>query len=186
LVGAHEGLARKLERSETFRRQLDTRITHLPEKVAEGIKPAAIATKINESLNQQFVQSTIPQTAQALRLIAEQMKETTAEFGAAASAIGKSYGGAAEEAKKAVDNIHAAVTRALDASGRAAHELSTKFHHSFRLMLYGLTTLALVIGLLMGVLITRWILTPEPKIIRVPVPVVQDELPVKPKSKRQR
>ncbi len=186
LLGVHKGLARTLERSETFQRQLDTKITQLPEKFAEGIKPAAIATRINESLNQQFVESTIPQTAQALGLIAKQMKETTSEFGAAASAIGNSYGGAAEEARNAVDNIHAAVRRALDAAGQAAHELSTRFRQSFRLMLYGLTALALVIGLVVGVLITRWAFTPEPEIIRVPVPVVQDELPVKPKSKRQR
>ena len=63
--------------------------SQLPDDIAEGINPEAIAATINESLRQQFVQSTIPATAEALAVAALQpevirprpRKERTREHG---------------------------------------------------------------------------------------------------------
>ena len=70
--------------------QLDQRLVQLPAQIAEGIKPEAIAATINESLRQQFVQSTIPATAEALAVAAAQMKKATSEFARTASSLGDS------------------------------------------------------------------------------------------------
>ena len=99
--------------------QLDQRLARLPEAIAEGISPKSIAARINESLRQQFVQSTIPESANALSVAAAQIKKAAAEFGRAASTLGNSYHGAAEEARKAIGNLESASSHAISSTKRA-------------------------------------------------------------------
>jgi len=73
----------------SYQAQLDQRLVHLPAEIAEGINPQTVAALINESLRQQFVQSTIPATAEALAVAAAQMKRVTSEF--ARSALFKEF-----------------------------------------------------------------------------------------------
>src|ERR1700684_100788 len=73
--------------------QLDQRLGQLPTEIAKGSNPQSIAAKINENLRQQFVQSTIPATAEALAVAAAQMKKAAAEFARSASTLGDSYRG---------------------------------------------------------------------------------------------
>ena len=54
------------ESSAADQAQLDQRLVQLPVDIAEGISPEVVAATINESLRQQFVQSTLPATAEAL------------------------------------------------------------------------------------------------------------------------
>jgi hypothetical protein len=54
-----------LRNSVAYQKQFDERINNLPDSIAKHVNPGAIAPKINESLNQQFIGSTIPQTEQA-------------------------------------------------------------------------------------------------------------------------
>src|SRR5881396_1418916 len=89
-------------------------------EIAAGISPQAIAGNINESLRQRFVQSTIPETALALAQVAEQMKKVTAEFGATASTLGNSYRGAAEEARRSIDDLHSVISAAAATARSAA------------------------------------------------------------------
>ena len=114
--------------SEAHQAQLDQRLTKLPEAIAEGIHPEAIAAAINESLRQQFVQSTIPETANALAVAAAQIKKATAEFGRTASTLGDSYHGAAEEARRAIGSLESASSRAISGAKRGADELLRIFH----------------------------------------------------------
>jgi hypothetical protein len=83
------------ESSVAYQTQLDERIEQLPENIAMRISPGAIAAKINESLRQQFVRSTIPETARALAAVAMQLNDVTREFGSTATALGNRYRGAA-------------------------------------------------------------------------------------------
>jgi len=67
--------------------QLDQRLAQLPEAIAAGVQPDAIVAAINESLRQRFVQSTIPETAQALTVAGAQIKQCTLEFAQAARSL---------------------------------------------------------------------------------------------------
>jgi len=69
---AAESLRNSLESTEAYRHEIDQRLSRLPDQIAKGISPEIIAGKINESLRQQFVQSTIPQTAEALAVVSTQ------------------------------------------------------------------------------------------------------------------
>src|SRR5262245_39032297 len=68
--GGMESLTEFVSSAESQRSMIDNRLAALPEEVAQGIHPDVIAREINESLRQQFVQSTLPQTAKAMTAIA--------------------------------------------------------------------------------------------------------------------
>jgi len=124
------------ESSAADQAQLDQRLMQLPEATAEGIQPEAIAAKINESLRQQFVQSTIPETADALAVAAAQIKKATAEFGRAAGTLGSSYHGAAEEARKAIGHLESTCSQAMSSTKRGAEELLHIFRQEYRLVAF--------------------------------------------------
>ncbi|RQV93574.1 hypothetical protein EH220_08065 [bacterium] len=171
---AEQSLKTALGSSESFQKQLDERLILLPKTIAEGIKPETIAANINESLRQQFVASTIPQTAKGLATVAEQLKKVNSEFGSTASALGKSYNGAAEEAHQAIEKMNAAVAGAAQTAKLAAKDLSAKFLDAYWSVLIGLTLVALLAGFMLGVFLVREYDPPQVKVIEriiVPAPV---------------
>ncbi len=169
------------ESSDARRAQLDRRLVHLPDDIAEGINPAAIAATINESLRQQFVQSTIPATAEALAVAAAQIKKATAEFGRSANTLGDSYQGAAEGARKAVTNLELTSSHAVSSTRRAAEELVSVFREEYRWSVYTLTGLALLVGIGFGMWYQRWIDPPSQPVERAPA--VQRVQPSSPRIK---
>ena len=84
LTGTFDSLRRTFAASEEYHAELDRRLTELPGEIAKGISPEAIAGTIKENLRQQFVRSTIPETAEALAVVSTQMKKVSAEFAATA------------------------------------------------------------------------------------------------------
>jgi hypothetical protein len=152
-----EVIQRVQEAAGAYHRKLDERLTALPSTIAEGINPGAIAEKIQENLRQQFIQSAIPQTAEALAAVAREMKRVAAEFGWTAKQLGGSYRGAAEDARRAVNDIETAVSLAAERAKRAADSLSWTFSQAHRWSLYALCTIALLLGIGIGMCVERWI-----------------------------
>jgi hypothetical protein len=181
LARATETLQKTTESSEAYQAQLDQRLAQLPAEIAEGINPEAVAAMINENLRQQFVQSTIPETADALAVAAAQIKKSTAEFGRAASTLGNSYHGAAEEARKAIGNLESTSSHAISSTKRGAEELLRIFHQEYRWSLYALLSVALVMGIGLRMLYERWLNPPAQQIDRAPV--VQSAPPIKQRIK---
>src|SRR6266852_794737 len=72
---------------QAYHQQLGDRLTRLPADLAHGISPDAIARAIAESLRQQFVQSGVPATADALTAISKQLAQATAQFQRAAEQL---------------------------------------------------------------------------------------------------
>jgi hypothetical protein len=77
---AFETLRELVQSMKAQQTQLDQRLAKLPHTVAAGLDPARIAASINESLRQQFLQSTIPETASALAVTGAQMKKSNVEL----------------------------------------------------------------------------------------------------------
>jgi hypothetical protein len=132
-TGALGTLQTTVESTAVYQRQLDQRLEQLPENIANGISPEVIATAINESLRQQFVQSTIPETASRLAAAAMQLNDVTREFGRTAGELGDRYRGATQEARRAIDDIERTSSDAMASARRAAEELVTTFHLSSRI-----------------------------------------------------
>lgn len=181
---AARALEGAFQSNERHRQQLDERLSALPATIAAGIRPETIAGKINESLQQQFIRSTIPETAQALGVIAEQMKKTTIEFGATASSLGNSYCGAAGEAQRAVDSLRTTISGAARTARQVLEDLSVKFHDAYWATLIGLASAALLLGMVLGAALERWLDPPRQLVVeRVIASASQPELPVKPGRK---
>jgi len=63
---AMQKVQESLNAGTAYQKLLDERLTDLPGQISQGINPATIAMRINESLRQQFAASTIPETARAM------------------------------------------------------------------------------------------------------------------------
>ena len=125
---AAESLRNSLESTEAYRDEIDQRLGGLPDQIAQGIRPEMIAERVNESLRQQFVKSTIPQTAEALAVISTQLRKSSSEFSATAASLGNSYRGAAHEAEQAINAIRESTNRARE----AASKLLTTYQGEYR------------------------------------------------------
>ena len=180
-TGALGTLQTMIESSVVYQRQLDQRLEQLPENITNGISPEVIATAINESLRQQFVQSTIPETASRLAAVATQLNDVTTAFGRTTGELGDRYRGAAQEARRAIDDIERTSSDAIATTRHGAQELLRVFHQEYRWSLYALTSLALVIGIGLGLSLYRWLEAPVQPVDRAPV--VQTAPPGKPRVK---
>jgi len=136
--------------------KLGAHLTGIPKKIAEDINPAAIVSKINESLKQEFLRSTIPQTGESLQLVSKQMKSASDEFASTAKELTHSYRGVTEKANQAIDRMSKSITGAAEAATEAAKNLSRTFHRHYRGALYTLTILAILVGIGIGMLLQHW------------------------------
>jgi hypothetical protein len=160
-----------IESSEALHRQLADRLSELPAEVARGLSPQEIAREVNESLRQQFVRSTIPETSHALAAVATDMKRVSGEFAQATNKLEDAYDGAVRRAQDAVADLYSTATNATDRVRRAAEELSAVFQREFRWSVYTLSTITLVIGIALGIIYQRWLDQ------RLPGPAVQNMQP---------
>ena len=158
---AIDGLKESAERTENYRRVLENRISALPGELAAGLRPELVACEINESLRQQFVQTTIPQTAQAMTNIAAQLKGAVTDFDKTAATLSHAHRGAAEQARQAIAGLDRAVSAAASTARQAAQELSSVFQRELRWSIYTLVSLTLVVAFGAGMLCEHWITTPE-------------------------
>ena len=179
-VGSLEKVFRS---SEAYQNQLDARISHLPEAILKNLNPQLIAASINESLRQEFDHSTIPQTSGALAAVARQMKETTVKFQETARSLGSAYLGAVADAKRAIGEMESAISTSARIARNAATELTDAFRREYRWSVFVLTGIALVMGLVLGSLLQRWLDPPVSEVRQVVAPADRPALPIKPKSR---
>jgi hypothetical protein len=124
LVTEREQLDLKLDGCVSALTNIETRLEALPEGVSSKIRPEQVAARINESLRQQFAETTIPQTGAALAVVAAQLQRSVAEFVRAASEINNKHEGAATSARAAVQSIESAINSATRTAREATAELS--------------------------------------------------------------
>jgi hypothetical protein len=174
--------------TEKHQAQIDQRLDQVSEDIAEKLKPEAVAGSINESLRQQFVKTTIPETADALAVTAAQMKKTADDFVDAAAKLGASYDGAAAEARRSINQLERAASIALESTQRGVEELMQAFGKQYRRWFSVFVILAFVLGLGLG-LVHGYLHDQRPAVMdhasAMQSPEVKPPAPrVKPKIKR--
>jgi hypothetical protein len=145
----------------------------LPAEIAQGMSPSAIAERIAESLRQQFLQSGIPQTADALALAAKKMNDTTAEFQRRAAALTNCYLGAVKNADCAIADISRHIRQATDYAERSITAIRTSFLLDYKLSLTVLSSAALVLGLILGYFMNDWLHDAPEQPVRVAAPAAE-------------
>jgi hypothetical protein len=159
--------------SETYHIALQRKLTALPADIAYGISPTAVAGKINESLQQEFMRSGIPKTVDALGVISGQMKNVCSEFSTTADSLGHAYRGAAEDARKAVASLNLETSQAAANAARFTRELAEKYSKAYRWSLLVLAGGSLIMGLAIGMMFERWLFWPPPPVVQPAATVVQ-------------
>ena len=136
--------------TEEHQTQIDERLDQVSADIAEALKPEAVAATINESLRQQFIKTTIPETAAALAVTAAQIKKTADDFVEVAGKLGASYDSAAAEARRAIQQLERASSKALESTKRGAEELMQAFGKQYRWWFFVFVILAFVMGIGLG------------------------------------
>jgi hypothetical protein len=147
-----EGLNSAME----FQKDLDSRLVRLPNQIAEGINPEAIVAGINESLKQQFLNSTIPETARALSLVADDMESTLGEFSYRARLLNGSFSKTIETTEKSIATMEKSVTKASEIARQTIENLSLKYRRENLLLRVAWMVLALTIGFCVGIKYEDW------------------------------
>jgi hypothetical protein len=191
LATAMANMSRINAASETYHIALQRKLNTLPADIADGIRPAAVASQINESLRQEFLRSTIPETAEALAVIADRMNNVVSEFAATADGLGNNYRGAAKDAQKAVASLKSEISRATETANRFTTDVAKTFSTAYRWMLVMVAGGALVIGSAIGMMYERSLLSQQKMVVEPAVAVVQTApLPVQeaavPKAKTRK
>jgi hypothetical protein len=161
------------EAGQAYQRQLDERLSQLPADLAEGISPEAIARAITESLRQQFVQSGLPATADALSAISHQLRQAMGPFQRAAGEL-SACACRAEETRRASDQMTASVAKATETASVAVETVRQEFRLVCVRAVWLLCGTACVLGMLLGIVFERWRIggTPiVPQTAALPAPI---------------
>ena len=140
----------------TLHQQLGERLAQLPAEISVGINPAAIAVKLGESLRQQFVESGIPETAQALAVVSKKMQQTAGEFDRSSKQLTDSYRSAAKETRQTLDEMKSSIQSATATANRAANQLTNTFRREYKWSVFALCIAALLLGFALGIEFNRW------------------------------
>ncbi len=162
------------ETGQAYQRQLDERLSTLPTDLAEGISPQAIARAITESLRQQFVQSGVPATVNALTAVSHQLTQAIVPFQRAAGEL-SACAGRADEARRASDQMTTSMARATETARLALENVRQEFRLECVRAVWLLCGIACLFGMLVGVVFERWRMGGTPIVpppgIAVPAPI---------------
>src|SRR5579863_733123 len=138
-------------------RQIDQRLAQVSADIAKALNPPAVAAEINESLRQQFIKTTIPETADALAVNAAQIKKATSDFVSATDSLNNAFDGAVVKADRAIQSLETTSSQAISGNKRQADELMAVVRQDYRWLLFALPVLCLLIGSGLTVWYERWI-----------------------------
>ena len=161
------------EAGHAYHQKLDARLSSLPADVAEGIRPEAIARAITESLRQQFVESGLPATADALTALSHQLTDATAQLQRIAGQL-SACTGRADETRRASDQMSASVAKATETARGVLETVRREFRLECIRTVWLLCGIAWLFGVLLGVVFERWRyggLPIVPQAIAVPAPI---------------
>jgi hypothetical protein len=176
LATAVDNISRMSAASNAYHTALRRKLAALPADIAHGISPEAVAGKINENLQQIFMRSTIPKTAEALGVISDQMKRICTEFSTTADDVGHAYRGVAEDARTAVASLKSEVSQAAESAVRLTTVLTEKYSKAYRWSLFMIAGGAFILGLALGMMFERWLFFPPAPVVAPAAPVVQPAL----------
>jgi hypothetical protein len=143
------------EAERAYLQQLDDRLTGLPTDLAQRISPEAIARAITESLRQQFVQSGLPATADALTALSQQLAQATGPLQRAAAQL-HACTGIANQAHVALDQVRASVAKVTDAAEGTIAELRQHVSVEYVRGVGLLCCAAWLFGVFGGMAFERW------------------------------
>ena len=155
-ISAETGkLDRSLRDNVAALRQVHQRLDRLSDELVGRVSAEAIANQLYESLRQQFLKSTIPETGKALTAVAGQIKQAVAGLDQVTPKIVAAHKYAASEAQQAIRDMKSEISAVTATARQAATELSSTFLHEYRWALGILLVFAAFLGFWLGILAVR-------------------------------
>ena len=143
------------EAGSRYHKQLDSRLTTLPDDIAAGIDPMAIVERINANLKKQFHMSTIPIVAGELKVNATAIKTATNEYMKATAELCNSWRSASDKAHEAIRNIDNAVLSAAKSAEKAIKSFTVSFDKTYHCLVAILLATSLASGIMLGMMIIK-------------------------------
>jgi len=135
--------------------QMLQRLDRLSVELVSEVSAEEIARHLYESLRQQFIQSTIPQTGRALAVVAGKIQESVDGLAETTPRILAAHEFAAHQVQRATGEMQSAISNVTATAREAMAELSSTFLHQYRWALGILILVALTLGLLSGIFLDR-------------------------------
>lgn len=145
-----------------FHREVENRLATMPQEIAEGVNPAAIAAILAESLRQQFVASGLPETAQALAIIGKTTAQTATEFDRSSRQLLNECRNTSKLFSDAFADMREMIGDTTEVAKEAAQTLTKTFLREYKWSVLMLCASALMLGFSLGIIWHRWISSPEP------------------------
>jgi len=140
-----------------FHREVEKRLATMPQEIAEGVNPAALAAILAESLRQQFVVSGLPETAQALTVIGRTNAQTATEFDRSSRQLLSDCRNTSKRFSDAFADMREMIDHTTEAAKEAAEALTKTFLREYRWSVLMLCASALMLGFSLGIIWHRWI-----------------------------
>ena len=113
---AYLALQQEVKTNGRYHEQLHERLGQLPEEIAAGVKPEAIARAMSESFRQQLAATGLAETKTFLTEATRDLKRITGELDMAVRPIVSRYDGVAAEIQNKVDALDSAAGRLREAA----------------------------------------------------------------------
>jgi hypothetical protein len=163
----------------TFHQEIENRLAQLPKEIAEGVNPTAIAAILAESLRQQFIQTGLPETTQALVLMAKQSGQAATEFDHSCRQVNENCRSTTKECCEALSRMRTMIQITSEEAKEAARSLTQTFLREYKWSVLTLCTLALMLGFSLGIVWQHWREKP-PQVAASNVPVASQAVRVNP------
>jgi hypothetical protein len=143
--------------AQTSRERVEARLQRLPEALARDIDSPAIARALVESVRQQFVQSGLPATADALRAVAQQLTVAIAPLHQVATEV-RAATATAEQARAELEQTTASLRQAAHTATVALSTVSKRFRVECVRAVWVLGATGWIVGVWLGLIAERlWI-----------------------------
>jgi hypothetical protein len=158
LSGAIASLQEAHQAGAIYQKQLEARLSKLPEEVAKGISADAIAAKLNERLRQQLQESGLLGIPDAVGVQAEGLRKASKELSTALDDFSHPRHGAVPLVNNALTSMKANIDHAADHIRVQMNGLQNELWRTMAVLGAGM----LVLGFVLGILYYRWINSPIP------------------------
>ena len=139
-----------------FHREVENRLATMPQEIAEGVNPAAIAAILAERLRQQFVASGLPETAHALAIVGKTTAQTATEFDHSSRQLLNDCRNTSKRFSDAFADMREMIDDTTEVAKVAAQTLTKTFLREYKWSVLMLCTSALMLGFSVGIVWQHW------------------------------
>lgn len=105
---AYGALEQEVKTNATYHEKLNERLKKLPEEIAEGVKPEAIAKAMSESFRQQLAQTGLQDAGQLLKNAVKELKQVSGELDRAVKPLQDRYNSIGSQIEGEVQKLDSA------------------------------------------------------------------------------